>query len=153
MKRKIKFICLFLSLFLVITVFPTVTSASTEIEKSTIKPCPHNTLYSFDEESKTLNGVYKGNRVEALLSDIAFVGDEAVVLYHGEIVTEGELQIVMLVQIYHNDTLFGEYVIQELLEPFPEVPAPMQENTSSSISTQKMSQHCQPEILTDSYSL
>jgi len=136
-KVKFRIFTVILAIFIISPFYLTFVDAEEDLYNEEItQPCPHNTLYNFDEENKTLNGVYEGNRVEALLSDIAFVGDKAVVLYNGETVTEGELQIGMLVQIYHNDTLFGEYVIQELLEPFPEVPAPMQENTSSSISTQ-----------------
>ena len=137
MKVKFRIFTVILAIFIISPFYLTFVGAEEELYNEEItQPCPHNTLYNFDEKNKTLNGVYEGNRVEALLSDIAFVGDEAVVLYNGKTITEGELQIGMLVQIYHNDTLFGEYVIQELLEPFPEVLVPVQENVSSSISTQ-----------------
>ena len=122
MKRKWKFFFIILA---AVIIFPAYTAPISDTDESIdtmTQSCPHNTLYKFDEESKTLKGVYEGNRVEALLSDIAFVGDSAVIMYNGEAIAEGELQEGMVVQIYHDNVLFGEYVIDALLEPFAEIP-------------------------------
>lgn len=76
MKTKYKIISIFLLTLLIFPVFSMSIGASSESDENMLQPCPHNTLYNFDEENKTLNGVYEGNRVEALLSDIAFVGEK-----------------------------------------------------------------------------
>ena len=123
MKRKWKVLSIIIA---AVIIFPAYTAPISDTDKSIdtmTQSCPHNTLYKFDEESKTLEGVYEGNRIEALLSDIAFVGDTAEALWDGETVTEGELQVGMRIRIYHDNVLYGEYTIEQLQKPFPEVPA------------------------------
>ncbi len=122
MKRKWKILSIILAALVIFPAYAAPISDTDESIDTTTQSCPHNTLYEFDEESKTLKGVYEGNRVEALLSDIAFVGDTAVILYNGEAIVEGELQEGMVVQIYHDNVLFGEYVIGAFLKPFAEIP-------------------------------
>ena len=103
MKSKYK---IFSAVLVMLVIFPFCTAsikAELESNEESIQSCPHNTLYEFDEESKTLKGVYEGNRVEALLSDIAFVGDTAIILYNGEAIAEGELQEGMTIQIFHGE--------------------------------------------------
>jgi uncharacterized repeat protein (TIGR02543 family) len=68
----------------------------------------------------TVNGVYEGNTVKALLQDIEFYKFPeihfAVILKDGVEVTDGYLEAGMVVQIYHGRRLYGEYKINELLE-------------------------------------
>lgn len=122
MKTKYKVYSIIAIMLMIFTAYSAPSNASTISNEEPVQLCPHNTLYNFDEVNKTLSGVYEGNRVEALLADIAFVGDTAVIMYNGEAIAEGELQEGMVVQIYHDNVLFGEYVIDALLEPFAEIP-------------------------------
>ena len=120
MKTKYKFFCFILAACLIFPAYSAPVSSTDALAEKAMQSCPHNTLYKFDEETKTLNGVYEGNRVEALLADIAFVGDTAEVIWNGNPVTEGELQVGMIVEIYHGDLLYGEYTIEHLQESYPE---------------------------------
>ncbi len=116
MNRKCKIFSIVLAAFVIFPAYSAPISDTDESIDTRTQACPHNTLYEFDEESKTLKGVYEGNRVEALLSDIAFVGDTAEILCGGEVVTEGELQAGMTVRIYHGENLYGEYTIETIHE-------------------------------------
>ena len=123
MKTKYKFFCFILTACLIFPAYTAPKNSTDTFAEQTVQSCSHNTLYTFDEETQTLNGVYEGNRVEALLADVAFVGDTAEVIWNGKSITEGELQVGMIVKIYHGDLLYGEYIIEQLQEPHSENPA------------------------------
>jgi len=120
MKMKYKFFCFIIAACLIFPAYSAPVSSTDKLAEKAVQSCSHNTLHKFDEETKTLNGVYEGNRVDALLADVAFVGDTAEVIWNGKSVTEGELQIGMIVKIYHGDLLYGEYTIEQLRESYPE---------------------------------
>jgi len=105
MKMKYKFFCFIIAACLIFPAYSAPVSSTDKLAEKAVQSCSHNTLHKFDEETKTLNGVYEGNRVDALLADVAFVGDTAEVIWNGKSVTEGELQIGMIVKIYHGDLL------------------------------------------------
>lgn len=122
MKSKYKFFCFILTACLIFPAYSTPMSDTDAFAEKVVQSCPHNTLYKFDENTKTLNGVFEGNRVEALLSDIAFVGDSAEVIWNEKTITEGDLQVGMIVKIHHDNLLYGEYTIEHLQESYPENP-------------------------------
>ena len=120
MKAKYKLFSVMLAVCLIFPAFASYVGAYSESQQ-----CLHNTLYDFDNETMTVKGVYEGNRIEAFFADVRFYSDAedtAVVLQNGVPVTEGVFQEGMIVQIYHGDTLYGEYRIEELLEPFSIAP-------------------------------
>ena len=120
MKTKYKLLSVMLAVCLIFPAFASYVGAYSETQQ-----CLHNTLYDFDNETMTVKGVYEGNRIEAFFADVRFYSDAedtAVVLQNGVPVTEGVFQEGMIVQIYHGDTLYGEYRIEELLEPFSIAP-------------------------------
>lgn len=120
MKAKYKLFSVMLAVCLIFPAFASYVGAYSETQQ-----CLHNTLYDFDNETMTVKGVYEGNRIEAFFADVRFYSDAedtAVVLQNGVPVTEGVFQEGMIVQIYHGDTLYGEYRIEELLEPFSIAP-------------------------------
>lgn len=121
MKTKYKLFSVMLATCLIFPAF-----ASNPEAYSEKQPCLHNTLYDFDDETMTVNDVYKGNRIEAFFEDVRFYShekDTAVVLENGVPVTEGVFREGMIIQIHHGNTLYGEYRIAELLEPYyPMVP-------------------------------
>ena len=120
MKAKYKLFSVMLAVCLIFPAFASYVGAYSETQQ-----CLHNTLYDFDNETMTVKGVYEGNRIKAFFADVRFYSDAedtAVVLQNGVPVTEGVFQEGMIVQIYHGDTLYGEYRIEELLEPFSIAP-------------------------------
>ena len=61
-------------------------------------------------------GVYDGNRVEYLISDIeTFSGDGARVFSDDREIFEGRIEEGMTVRVYHSGELFGTYTVQFLL--------------------------------------
>lgn len=62
-------------------------------------------------------GVYDGNRVEYLISDIeTFSGDGARVFSDDREIFEGRIEEGMTVRVYHSGELFGTYTVARLLE-------------------------------------
>ena len=58
-------------------------------------------------------GVYDGNRVEYLISDIeTFSGDGARVFSDDREIFEGRIEEGMTVQVYHSGELFGTYTVE-----------------------------------------
>lgn len=75
----------------------------------------HGSLHYYDDDTMTIYDVYEGNLIEHMIMDIkTFSGDGVRIFSGDEEVFEGELREGMTVQIYHDDVLFGEYVIAEL---------------------------------------
>ena len=109
-----------------------------EYDKDYYETCYHSSLYDFDIEAMTVGGVYENNLVEDLLFDIEEYAENhyAVILKAGEAVTDGFLEQGMVVQIYHDDELFGEYMIGELLIPDLQTPDQQTEENSSPTSNQ-----------------
>ena len=99
--------------------------------------CFHSVLYDFDNQTMTVNGVYEQNTVLALLEDIAYYAPNhfAIILKNGEKVTGGYLEEGMIVRVYHGNQLAGEYVIPQLLEPYPDPLASGQENLTTMSTT------------------
>lgn len=81
--------------------------------------CLHSVLYTFNNSTMTIDDVYEQNTVSALLDDISYYSDNhsAVVLKNGNEVTHGYLEEGMIVQVYHDEHLYGEYTIGDLLQP------------------------------------
>jgi len=96
------------------------------------EPCCHSTLHQFDSNTMTVNGVYEGNTVEALIHDVGSYSDNhrAVVLRNGMMVTGGYLEAGMTVQIFHGRELYGMYVIRQLLSPAETGNSIMSSNTN-----------------------
>ena len=67
MKTKYKLFSVMLASCLIFPAF-----ASNPEAYSEKQPCLHNTLYDFDDETMTVNEVYKGNRIEAFFEDVRF---------------------------------------------------------------------------------
>ncbi|MCI8610966.1 MAG: peptidoglycan DD-metalloendopeptidase family protein [Clostridiales bacterium] len=114
MKTKRKLLSVMLATCLIFPAFASYPEAYSEKH-----PCLHNTLYEFDNETMTVKGVYEGNRLDAFFADVRFYSDEkdtAVILENGVPVTEGVFREGMTIQIYHENALYGEYRIAELLE-------------------------------------
>ena len=77
----------------------------------------HGALYTFDDETMMIYGVYDGNRVEYLISDIeTFSGDGARVFSDDREIFEGRIEEGMTVRVYHSGELFGTYTVARLLE-------------------------------------
>ena len=124
MKRKIIPVCILLAVIL--SVFAPASIASSKSGNDDIisnykRECFHSGLYEFDDATMTVNGVYEENSVEMLLGDIACYSDNhcAVILKNGKEIMDGYLEEDMVVQIYHENRLYGEYTITKLLKPFP----------------------------------
>lgn len=80
--------------------------------------CPHSVFYTFDEENKTVEGIYTNWRVEGLIFDVTTFSHDTVKIFDGNNeITEGYFKEGMRVQIYHNDSLYGKYTIKSLLIP------------------------------------
>ncbi|MBE6707669.1 MAG: hypothetical protein E7578_00320 [Ruminococcaceae bacterium] len=96
---------------------------STSVHKNpTDNSCPHSLTYNFDDQNMTVP-IYKGNTVDFMINDIlSSSGDLARVFYGDNEVFEGEFKDGMIVKIYHGDTLYGEYNVGNLLEPYPTLP-------------------------------
>lgn len=78
--------------------------------------CRHGIACEFDDETMTLTNAYEGNCVEDIISDIEFYDQHhsVEILYNGIGVTQGELQEGMIIKIYHDNTLYGEYSIDDI---------------------------------------
>jgi len=84
--------------------------------------CRHGMRFLFDDETMTFPEVYGGIRVQDVVEEIEFWSTDhdenekhhVKIFYDGEEVTEGYLQVGMLVQVYHDDVLYGEYQIDKL---------------------------------------
>lgn len=81
--------------------------------------CPHTILYTFNNITMTIDDVYEENTVSTLLDDISYYSDShsAVILKDGTEVLDGYLEEGMIVQVYHNKQLYGEYTVGKLLKP------------------------------------
>lgn len=79
--------------------------------------CAHTILYTFNDDTMTIDDVYEGNTVSALLDDISYYAEEhsAVILKNGNEVLDGYLEEGMIVQVYHGNQLYGEFTIGKLL--------------------------------------
>lgn len=103
-------------------------TSQTELKKPDVSThCYHSSAFDFDDETMTIE-TYNTITVEWLMEDCAYYGCTAVVTENGQVVTEGYLRVGMKVKIYHDELLYGEYDIVELLEsvypPAPTEPAP-----------------------------
>lgn len=80
--------------------------------------CPHTVLYTFNNITMTVDDVYENNTVSALLDDISYYSDNhsAVILKDGNEVLDGYLEEGMVVQVFHDKQLYGEYTIGKLLQ-------------------------------------
>lgn len=80
--------------------------------------CPHTILYTFNSITMTIDDVYENNTVSALLDDISYYSDDhsAVILKDGNEVLDGYLEEGMVVQVFHDKQLYGEYTIGKLLQ-------------------------------------
>jgi hypothetical protein len=87
---------------------------------STPRRCRHSIIRDFDDSTMTIGGIFERNLVADLLWEISYYRDEhrVVVLKDSEEVTDGYLEVGMIVQIYCLGELY-EYTIRELLVPFP----------------------------------
>ena len=79
--------------------------------------CAHSFYFDFDDTSMTVTNIYEGGRVSSLLEDVRFYADDhyAKIHYNDEEVTDGLLKEGMIVEVYHNNALYGEYTIEKLL--------------------------------------
>ena len=80
----------------------------------------HEVVYGFDSKTMTINEIYEGSKIEAIIEMVSLSSDyhSAIVLDKGKKATDGEIQKGMIVQIYYKDDLQGEYKVAELLEPY-----------------------------------
>ena len=113
MKRIKKITSILLSALMLMS-FAVGVSAASEAAASSHH---HGALYTFDDETMMIYGVYDGNRVEYLISDIeTFSGDGARVFSDDREIFEGRIEEGMTVQVYHSGELFGTYTVARLLE-------------------------------------
>lgn len=113
MKRIKKITSILLSALMLMS-FAVGVSAASEAAAS---PHHHGALYTFDDETMMIYGVYDGNRVEYLISDIeTFSGDGARVFSDDREIFEGRIEEGMTVRVYHSGELFGTYTVARLLE-------------------------------------
>ena len=89
---------------------------SSQVANPTLQYCPHGIICEFDDETMTLTNAYEGNRIEDVIIDVESFDEQhsVEILYNNHVVTEGELQKGMKIRIYHDDTLYGEYLINDL---------------------------------------
>ncbi|MCI8472729.1 MAG: M23 family metallopeptidase [Clostridiales bacterium] len=89
---------------------------NSQVTNQTLQYCRHGIICEFDDQTMTLTNAYEGNRIEDVIADVESFDEQHFVeiLYNGQEITEGELQVGMIIRIYHSDELFGEYSIAEL---------------------------------------
>ncbi len=94
-----------------------ISSAKTTENAQSQKHCEHSFYFDFDDDSMTVTNVYEGGRVSSLLEDVRFYKDNhyATIRYNNQEITEGLLKEGMIVEIYHDNNLYGEYTIEQLL--------------------------------------
>ena len=78
--------------------------------------CPHSGIYNFNDQSMMVC-FYEETSIEYMIWEVnSFSGDLVRVFFGDEEIFEGEFQKGMKVQIYHGNSMYGEYEVGELLK-------------------------------------
>ncbi len=103
-----------------------------------MEECTHSPWYDFNDETMTVQGICKWDSIGQVIKDVAahtfgcFENNEWIPLPHYAIVLDNGVEVTngcffkdgMIIQIYHNNELYGEYTIENL-RPTPALSLPL----------------------------